>query len=83
VSEVTELASGPITGSGDGITAQLIHPSDRQNQRDHDRLASCGKQVLDFGGRSKLQLFGGGPQHTAGAQKLTPKLHRAPLPSLD
>jgi hypothetical protein len=30
--------------------------------------------------RSTLQLFGGGPQHTAGAQKLTPKLHRAPLP---
>jgi hypothetical protein len=30
-----------------------------------------------------MQLFGGGPQHTAGAQKLTPKLHRAPLPSLD
>jgi hypothetical protein len=30
-----------------------------------------------------LQVFGSGPQHTAGAQKLTPKLHRAPLPSLD
>jgi hypothetical protein len=40
-------------------------------------------RFLDFGCRSKLQLFGSGPQHTAGAQKLTPKLHRAPLPSLD
>jgi hypothetical protein len=45
VSDVTELTSGPITASRDGITAQLIRP-DRQNQRDHDRLASCGKQVL-------------------------------------
>ena len=61
MSDVTELASGPNTASGDSITAQLIQP-DRQNQRDHDRLASCGKQALDFGGRSKLQLFGSGPQ---------------------
>jgi hypothetical protein len=29
VSDVTELASGPITASGDSITAQLIHPIDR------------------------------------------------------
>jgi hypothetical protein len=29
VSDVTEVASGPITSSGDGITAQLIHPTDR------------------------------------------------------
>jgi hypothetical protein len=58
-------------------------PTVRQPQRDHDRLASCGRQVLDFGGRSRPQLFGGGTQHTAGAQKLTPKLHRAPLPSPD
>jgi hypothetical protein len=29
VSDVTELAFGPITASGDGITAQLIHPTDR------------------------------------------------------
>jgi hypothetical protein len=29
VSDVTEPASGPITSSGDGITAQLIHPIDR------------------------------------------------------
>jgi hypothetical protein len=82
VSDVTELTSGPITASRDGITAPLIRP-DRQNRRDHDRLASCGKQVLILEARSKLRLFGGGPQHTAGAQKLTPKLHRAPLPSLD
>ena len=31
MSDVIELASGPITASGDGITAQLIRP-DRQNQ---------------------------------------------------
>ena len=29
MSDVTELASGPTTASGDGITAQLIHPIDR------------------------------------------------------
>jgi hypothetical protein len=29
VCDVTELASGPIISSGDGITAQLIHPTDR------------------------------------------------------
>ena len=44
LSDVTELASGPITSSGDGITAQLI--SDRQNRRDHDRLASCVSKFL-------------------------------------
>ena len=45
MSDITELASGPITASGDGITAQLTHIRPT-NQRDHDRLASCGKQVL-------------------------------------
>jgi hypothetical protein len=29
VSDVTELASGPIAASGASITAQLIHPIDR------------------------------------------------------
>ena len=29
MSDVTEVASGPITASGDGITAHLIHPTDR------------------------------------------------------
>ena len=29
MSDVTEVASGPITSSGDGITAPLIHPTDR------------------------------------------------------
>jgi hypothetical protein len=82
VSDVTELASGPITASGDGITAQLIHPTDRTSVIMIVWPAVVSKFLI-LGGRSKLQLFGGGPPHTAGAQKLTPKLHRAPLPSLD
>jgi hypothetical protein len=28
MSDVTELAASPITASGDGITAQLIQPTD-------------------------------------------------------
>ena len=82
MSDVTELAFGSITASGDGITAQPIHPTDRTSGIMIVWPAVVSKFLI-FGGRSKLQLFGGGPQHTAGAQKLTPKLHRAPLPSLD
>jgi hypothetical protein len=50
VSDVTELASGPITASDDGITAQLIRSTARTSVI-MIVWPSCGKQVLDFGGR--------------------------------
>jgi hypothetical protein len=82
MSDVTELAASPITASGDGITAQLIQPTDSPSVTMIVWPAVVSKfLILEAGVR--VQLFGGGPQHTAGAQKLTPKLHRAPLPSLD
>jgi hypothetical protein len=72
----------PNTASGDSITVQLIQLTDSPSVI-MIVWPTVVSKFLDLGGRSKLQLFGGGPQYTAGAQKLTPKLHRAPLPSLD
>jgi hypothetical protein len=59
MSDVTELASGPVTASGDSITVQLIQPTDSPSVIMIVWPAVVSRFLILE--RSRLRLFGGGP----------------------